>query len=348
MISAESHFSYISTLLYLLQHPTNSNQEWDIRNTQSIEESVRHSDVVFNLVGRDYPTKNFTLEDVHVEGTERIVEAVAKYDVDRYIHVSSFNADVNSPSEFFRTKGRAEQIARQIYPETTIVRPAPLFGFEDRLLHRLAGVVNFITSNWMQERYWPVHAPDVGKALEKIMFDDSTAGETFELYGPTNYSTKELSEIVDREIIKIRRHINVPKRILQPLAKLANQLIWWKVGSADQIEREFIDQKIDRTAKTFKDLGIEPAELRDLTFYYLVSSPAGDGREMLMCDSNNTAAHRTLTCLPRRTRRSASRGSTSTFWTTNRSKFTQPLRIVHSKASTPIIDLGLENILHIE
>jgi len=43
---------------------------------------------------------------VHVEGTERITEAVAKYDVDRYIHVSSFNADVNSNSEFFRTKVR--------------------------------------------------------------------------------------------------------------------------------------------------------------------------------------------------------------------------------------------------
>lgn len=48
--------------------------------------------------------RNFTLEDVHVEGTERIAEAVAKYDVDRYIHVSSHNADVNSPSEFFATK----------------------------------------------------------------------------------------------------------------------------------------------------------------------------------------------------------------------------------------------------
>lgn len=32
-------------------------QEWDMRNTASIEESVRHSDIVYNLVGRDYPTK---------------------------------------------------------------------------------------------------------------------------------------------------------------------------------------------------------------------------------------------------------------------------------------------------
>jgi NADH dehydrogenase (ubiquinone) 1 alpha subcomplex subunit 9 len=78
--------------------------EYDLRNTESIEESVRHSDIVYNLVGRMYPTKNFSLYDVHVEGTERIAEAVAKYDVDRFIHVSSYNADPNSPSEFFRTK----------------------------------------------------------------------------------------------------------------------------------------------------------------------------------------------------------------------------------------------------
>ena len=42
--------------------------------------------------------------DVHVDGTERIAEAVAKYDIDRYIHVSSYNADKNSPSEYFATK----------------------------------------------------------------------------------------------------------------------------------------------------------------------------------------------------------------------------------------------------
>ena len=78
--------------------------EFDLRNTQSIEESVRHSDMVFNLIGKNYPTKNFSLFDVNVEGVERIAEACAKYDVDRFIHVSSYNADPNSPSEFFRAK----------------------------------------------------------------------------------------------------------------------------------------------------------------------------------------------------------------------------------------------------
>lgn len=242
--------------------------EYDLRNTQSIEESVRHSDVVYNLVGRNYPTKNFSLEDVHVEGTERIVEATAKYDVDRYIHVSSYNANPNSPSEFYATKGRGEQVARSIFPETTIVRPAPMFGFEDNLLLKLAGVFH-LTSNYMQERYRPAHVLDVGRALETMLYDDSTASQTYELYGPKEYSTEEISAMVDREIFKRRRHMNIPKTLLKPLAGLINRVVWWNPLSADEVEREFINQEIDKTAKTFKDLGIEPGDISNFTYHYL-------------------------------------------------------------------------------
>lgn len=55
------------------------------------------------------------------------------------------------------SEARGEDVVRNIFPETTIVRPAPMFGFEDRLLHKLAGVTNLFTSNWMQQRFWPVH-----------------------------------------------------------------------------------------------------------------------------------------------------------------------------------------------
>ncbi len=243
--------------------------EMDLRNTPSIEESVRHSDIVYNLIGRDYPTKNFDLEDVHVGGTERIAEAVAKYDIDRFVQVSSHSADINSPSEFYRTKARGEQVARSIFPETTIVRPAPMFGFEDRLLNTLASASHVITSNYLQERFWPVHAIDVGMALERMVHDDTTAAETYELYGPREYTMEEINGLVQKEVMHKRRHINIPKRIMKPVAGIANRLLWWPVSSADEVERQFIDQTIDPTAKTFKDLDIEPVELKTLTFEYL-------------------------------------------------------------------------------
>ncbi|KAF2278267.1 NAD(P)-binding protein [Westerdykella ornata] len=243
--------------------------EMDLRNTPSIEESVRHSDIVYNLIGRDYPTKNFSLQDVHVEGTERIVEAVAKYDIDRYVHVSSYNAHPEHPAEFFRTKGLGERVAREIYPETTIVRPAPMFGFEDRLLNRLANAANVITSNHLQEVIRPVHVIDVASGLENMLHDDTTTAQTFELYGPTEYSMRELNEIVEKETLKKRRHINLPEKIARPLFKYLNKALWWPVRSEPEVEREFYNQVVDENAKTFRDLEIEPVELNTLTYQYL-------------------------------------------------------------------------------
>ena len=187
-------------------------------------------------------------------------------------------------------KARGEEVVRNIFPETTIVRPAPLFGFEDRLLHKLASATNLFTSNHMQERFWPVHvsvtcqllivwhiltldqAIDVGTALSLMLEDDNTASETFELYGPTNYSMAEIAELVDKEIYRRRRHLNLPKPLLKSAAKYLNRYLWWKTTSADEVEREYLDQEIDPKAKTFKDLGMEPAELKNYTFHYLVSS----------------------------------------------------------------------------
>ena len=65
-------------------------------------------------------------------------------------------------SPFFQARG--EEVARSIFPETTIVRPAPVFGYEDRLLHTLAGVTNTFTSNHLQQRFWPVHVSKVASS----------------------------------------------------------------------------------------------------------------------------------------------------------------------------------------
>jgi len=61
----------------------------------------------------------------------------------------------------------------------------------------------------------------------------------------------------------------VPKAILAPLYQILNTVLWWPVGSKDEVEREFLDQFIDKNAKTFKDLDIEPADIANFTYKYL-------------------------------------------------------------------------------
>jgi len=79
----------------------------------------------------------------------------------------------------------------------------------------------------------------------------------------------EIGDLVDKEILKTRRHINLPKPLLKPVLHYLNKVVWWPILSADMLEQESIDQVIDKTAKTFKDLDIEPGDLRDFTYHYL-------------------------------------------------------------------------------
>lgn len=45
---------------------------FDVRDEESIAKSVQYSNVVINLLGRDYETKNFKYKDIHVDAPRRI------------------------------------------------------------------------------------------------------------------------------------------------------------------------------------------------------------------------------------------------------------------------------------
>ena len=153
---------------------------------------------------------------------------------------------------------------------------------------------------------------DVGTALSRMLEDDDTASQTYELYGPTNYSMAEIAELVDREIYKRRRHLNLPKKLLQPAAKALNQFLWWRTTSADEVEREFLDQIIDPKAKTFADLEITPADLSNYTFHYLVresSCPCNGAPKAYGAHSKVIAAQHSTTCRLRRRGRNERRRS---------------------------------------
>jgi len=237
--------------------------EMDIRNVQSIEDSVKHSDIVFNLMGREYPTKNFSYDDVHVEGARRVAEAVAKYNVSRLVHVSAFNADPNSTSEFNRTKGLGELAVREVIPDATIVRPSVMYGNGDKFLNKIASATRLFSANHNKETLRPVSVIDVAAALEKIGYDDSTVGKTYELYGPKEYTMAQIHAMVQEATQNKLLQVNLPKQVYQFIAQLT-QYIYWPTISPDQVERMFINQVVDENAATFADLGIKPAQLEDL------------------------------------------------------------------------------------
>lgn len=81
--------------------------------------------------------RNFTFDQVHVEGAARIARICREEGVSKLVHVSALNADKSSSSNFLRTKALGEEAVKQEFPDATIVRPASMYGHEDRFWNRL-------------------------------------------------------------------------------------------------------------------------------------------------------------------------------------------------------------------
>ncbi|KAF9998665.1 hypothetical protein BGZ65_005854 [Modicella reniformis] len=242
--------------------------EIHLRNKDSLEAAVRHADTVYNLLGRDYETKNFSFADVHVEAAGVLAELAQKHDVDRFIQVSALNARIDSPSRFLSTKAEGEVLVRSIFPSTTIVRPSLMYGQEDRFLSRLAMSRGLsVRINGGNTKVRPVNVSDVAGAMFKMLDGANTVGETYELVGNKEYTYKELLDFI-KDITNLDiGDVNVPKPIASLMAKVLNVLPWQTLG-ADEIERMMIDDKLTG-AKTFEDLGVEPTLLEITGIQYL-------------------------------------------------------------------------------
>jgi NADH dehydrogenase (ubiquinone) 1 alpha subcomplex subunit 9 len=81
-----------------------SPMEFHLKDVESVKKAVQHSNVVINLIGRDYETWNFKFNEVHVDGARVIAEACQEAGVQRLIHFSALNAHTSSPSRLLQSK----------------------------------------------------------------------------------------------------------------------------------------------------------------------------------------------------------------------------------------------------
>jgi len=241
--------------------------EWDIRNEQQIRECVRHSDIVYNLVGREYETKNFDYQSVHVTGAELIAQICAESpSVSRLVHVSHLNAAVDSPSAFYRTKALGEQKVKKAFPNATIVRPGPMFGHEDKLLNSMAIWPILWKLNYGETQIAPVHVFDVAQALAQLQAS-APLPKTLSLPGPTTYTYESIMNMIQNLTYNPpSRAPTVPKPIALLLARAA-QLVWWPALSPDEVERRYLNDV--KTPGDWDLFGIVPEELENVAIGYV-------------------------------------------------------------------------------
>jgi NADH dehydrogenase len=88
---------------------------------------------------------------------------------------------------------------RKAFPRATIIRPSLVFGPEDQITNRFAGMAKlpFLPVIAAQRRFQPVYVRDLAQAIAGAALDpEQFGGRVFEIGGPEVLTMRELHEVV--------------------------------------------------------------------------------------------------------------------------------------------------------
>ncbi|KAG8509045.1 NADH dehydrogenase [ubiquinone] 1 alpha subcomplex subunit 9, mitochondrial, partial [Galemys pyrenaicus] len=239
--------------------------EWDGRNKDSIRRAVEHSNVVINLVGREWETRNFDFEDVYVKIPQAIAQVSKEAGIEKFIHVSHLNADIKSSSRYLRNKAVGEKEVRAAFPEATIIKPSDIFGREDRFLNYFANIRWFggvpLTSLGLKTEKQPVYVVDVSKGIINAIKEPDARGKTFAFVGPNRYLLFDLVQYVFAVAHRPFLPYPMPHFAYQLIGRLFEMSPFEPWTTRDKVERVHITDKTLPHLPGLEDLGIQPTPL---------------------------------------------------------------------------------------
>lgn len=245
-------------------------ENFDVRNRDSVERAVEGVDLVINVLGADHETWNYTFEDAHVKWAETLARACEGAAVERVVHFSALGAGEDAPSRRLRTKHRGDEILRgALGDKTTIMKPAPITGPEDRVFRRWGSLIKkmpFVPLiNGGEQRMAPIWIRDVAQCVTNALETYDSMGKEYELVGPDVFTAKELAEfsfnMIRERPAMVPVNVQVAKLLAAPgdfLATNSPVRLRFAGWSRDSVEETRLDLvKSSPGSLSAADLGVD-------------------------------------------------------------------------------------------
>ena len=246
----------------------------DIYDSEVLKEQLEGADAAINMAGilNESGRNGKGFHRVHVELTEKLIEACRATGVRRLLQLSALNAG-KGDSHYLVSKGQAEDLIRQATDlDSTIIQPSVIFGEDDAFFNRFASLLRtmpFLPIACPQSRLQPVWVGDVVKAMTIALEDPETMGRTLILVGPREYSLKQLVEWTAGAAGLKRRIIGLPDAASRLQGRLMD-FVPGKPFSSDNYRSLQIDNT--STENSLWGFGIRPRSLESVVPGYLGNS----------------------------------------------------------------------------
>ena len=199
-----------------------------------LDNLVKDTDIVFNLIGILYENKKTTFSDVHVNIPKEIASAAKRNGVTNFIHLSALNIEKSVTSLYSKSKLLGEEVVKENFPNCVILRPSVVFGKRDSFTNLFLSMSNFspflpligtpeikkkglipILNFSKKVRFQPVYVGD----LVSFMIKTSTLKKkTFDISGPTIQSFDEIFDIILKTKKRKRLYLPIPFFLARILA----------------------------------------------------------------------------------------------------------------------------------
>ncbi len=249
----------------------------------TIVRAVAGAHLVVNLVGILAERRRGDFRRLQAEGAGLVAQHAAAAGVARLTHVSAIGADPASPSGYASSKGLGEQAVRAAFPTAAILRPSLVFGAEDQLFNRFAGmaaispVMPVIAG---ATRFQPVFVGDVADAVMATLTGPAPAA-IHELGGPDIMSMREILAYILAETQRRRRLVEIPPGLARLQAALLERLPG-KLLTRDQLLLLQKDNVASAALPGLAALGIAPTPVALIVPGYLARYRPGGGKRRLL------------------------------------------------------------------
>ena len=253
--------------LFALDDPKLQSVEANIHDEGSVAEAVAGAYAVVNAVSLYIEQGRETFHSVHVESAQRLAAQARKAEVKRFAHVSGIGADATSPSLYIRKRGEGELAVRAAFADSTLVRPAVMFGPDDAFLTAIVKLLSRLPSYPMFGRgltkLQPAYVEDVAEAIVRALQRTNIHAATFEFGGPRVYSYEELLRTVALETSVKSRLVPIPFAAWQVLAWFA-EMLPRPLITRNQVELMQVDTVASPEMPGFRELGITPVAVEEI------------------------------------------------------------------------------------
>jgi uncharacterized protein YbjT (DUF2867 family) len=250
-----------------------------LTNEPTVHRAVDGADLVVNTVGILAENQAGDFHRIHAEGVGRIGRLAAAAGVARVVHISAIGADPEAASRYAATKGSGEALLREAFPTATILRPSLVFGPEDALFNRFAGMARLMPIMPVicgDTRFQPVYVGDVADAVMAALVQADTAGSIYELGGPRVLTFRELLAYILKETGRKRRLVEVPMGLARLQARIM-ELVPGKPLTRDQLLMLQQDNVVAADMPGLQELGVVPTPVELVVPTYLRRFRPGGG-----------------------------------------------------------------------